>query len=1087
MVGLKGIVIIILFILVGSAINPVFSIQEYGRCGDADNASSSSPDTSQLNCIPTNPLFQGGWFTPNLGQFPDSHILFRCRSDSQTFDFFENGYSITNANPPRQMITVSFPGSSPCLPTGQDPLPHVSNYFIGSEPADWYRNVLSFGSIRYSDLFSGIDLVFTSNEQCLKYDLIVSPGADPKSISLHYLETDSLTLEANGDLYIRSGGFELVEAAPVTYQITDGKKEMVSSAFRVEGLHVSFDLGEYDPSLPLIIDPLIYSTYVGGRGMDSGQDIVVDQEGNAYIAGTTNSDDFPDTFTSKNGITEDGQFDLVVFKMRSHGGSLRYSTYIGGNGSDRARKISIDHLGNVYVIGETTSNDFPTTEGCHDSSYNGNWDAFVLCLNNYGNELVYSTYLGGEGKDLSGGIAIDPEKPSDIFVTGTTGSDDFPTTQQALSRERNGSDDLFVTWLNLTSGGLQFSTFLGGENAEGYDCDIELSKDWIYVAGDTRSEGFPTTQGAYGETLHGSRDAFVSMFRREDLSLAYSTYIGGSQDDCSVTLEVDALGGVLIAGRSNSKDLPLTTDLIRGSPTDLDDLDFGISVTKLNANLSSIEFMTRFGGSGSNQPAGMVLDPLGNIVIGGSTNSTDFPVTYACYESEPSGSTDCFIATLPANGTKLTYATYLGGESLDELYGVSVDTFGDVYVTGATNSDSFPTSQWTTQRSRNGYYDAFVTKLTPQPFAAIILSSPDIAYEGQEIELRGTCGENVPVSQYKWDSSIDGDLPYYSGSYPFSRVYVHLSEGMHVIELSAMDRSGHWSLPAKTVIEVRYRPSAKINSIRIEPEGNDYYLVFNTSASVENDTLDRYVWTSSIYGEFHNDSVPLVEYGELSPGDHLLTFKVQDNHRIWSSEVSARALLNDTSDSGHDGSDQESDPILWLVAVMLGGVGIILMVITKMDQIKRRYRSKTMKQFGRPRKPFNQIRSRTKKSTGKKTDRPLKIRDLRHSKSESVAPQANGLQKQDVAPMVEGLQDRVSYHPGNHGAIPEDGPTQPPPKHSEAVVTPNILSRKVGERNISNGRTEYDGRPIAEKQRSAQSGGNEFAPGSSTNSDSESD
>jgi hypothetical protein len=304
---------------------------------------------------------------------------------------------------------------------------------------------------------------------------------------------------------------------------------------------------------------LIFSTYLGGGHWDEAYDISVDTSGNAYVAGQTNSVDFPTTASGYN-RTYGGTQDAFVTKLNAAGSSLMYSTYLGGWRMDHCHGIAVDSSGNSYVSGDTLSPDFPTTGGAYDQTYGGYVDVFVTKLNAAGSSLLYSTYLeGGTTSDYSTGIAVDSS--GNAYVTGYTISSLFPTTAGAFNRTNAGGDDAFVTKLNPSGSALIYSTFLGGSDVDMSQTIAVDSNGYAYVTGRTESPDFPTTDGAYNRTIGGDLlllDAFVTKLAPSGSSLMYSTFLGGDYWDEGKGIAIDKNGNVYVTGVTGSATFPTT-------------------------------------------------------------------------------------------------------------------------------------------------------------------------------------------------------------------------------------------------------------------------------------------------------------------------------------------------------------------------------------------------------------------------------------------------------------------------------------------------------------------------------------------------
>ena len=281
----------------------------------------------------------------------------------------------------------------------------------------------------------------------MKYELHLQPGARVQDIGLAYRGADRITVGASGDLNVETPLGVFIDTAPVSYQMVDGVRVPVESAYMLSGQdRYGFTLGSgFDPNLPLVIDPgLTYSTFLGGTGGELGWDIAVDRVGNAYIAGVTDSVDFPVTPGTFD-RTFNGGSDVFVAKLNPSGSALVYSTYLGGTNSEEGTGVAVDRQGTVYLTGLTDSTDFPTSTRAFDQTFNGESDVFVAKLNRSGSTLLYSTYLGGAGFDFSPGIAVDAV--GNAYVAGATTSTDFPITPDAFDTTLNVPDDLFVTKL----------------------------------------------------------------------------------------------------------------------------------------------------------------------------------------------------------------------------------------------------------------------------------------------------------------------------------------------------------------------------------------------------------------------------------------------------------------------------------------------------------------------------------------------------------------------------------------------------------------------------------------------------------------
>lgn len=306
---------------------------------------------------------------------------------------------------------------------------------------------------------------------------------------------------------------------------------------------------------------LLYSTYFGGSdGSGAGNSIAIDYSGHAYITGQTTAVDFPTTPGALQ-IIHSGEKSAFITKLNPEGNKLVYSTYLGGEGSDKGNSIAVDSFNHAYIAGQTTSLTFPTTPGAYQTALMGHQNAFISILNNTGSELIYSTYLGGEGRDLAKGIAINAS--GNVYVTGQTSSRDFPVTIETLQKNLEGRTNAFISQIHTQGNGLIYSSYLGGEgNDKGNGIAID-SVDNVYITGQTSSTNFPVTAEAFQKTLQGATNAFISKLDTKNNTLIYSTYLGGESHDAGNEIIVDALNQVYVIGQAASTNFPVTTTALQ--------------------------------------------------------------------------------------------------------------------------------------------------------------------------------------------------------------------------------------------------------------------------------------------------------------------------------------------------------------------------------------------------------------------------------------------------------------------------------------------------------------------------------------------
>jgi hypothetical protein len=621
--------------------------------------------------------------------------------------------------------------------TGADELPGKSNYFIGNDPKKWHSNVLTFAKVKYHGIYSGIDLAYYGNQRQLEYDFVVAPGANPRRIEFDVRGAKSISQDKDGDLVLQMGEGEVRWHKPVVYQEKDGARQEIAAHYLIKGKRrVGFKVGDYDSRRTLFIDPLVYSTFLGGSAPDWGYAIAVDSSGDAYVTGYTGSANFP-TLNPVQANFAGGNLDAFVTKFNPSGSALVYSTYLGGSGQDVGFGIAVDSVGNAYITGTTYSTDFPTMNPLQPNCGDGGGtceagDAFVAELNPAGSALVYSTYLGGYYNDQAYGIAVDGS--GNAYVTGDTTSSDFPT-MNPLQPTFGGGIDAFVSKLNPTGSALVYSTYLGGSAGDFGQAIAVDSSGNAYVAGYTSSTNFPTMnplQPTYGG---GNTDAFVAQLNSTGSVLVYSTYLGGSADDFTGGIAVDGSGNAYVAGWTSSTNFPTMNPL---QPANAGRSD--AFVAQLNPTGSALLYSTYLGGSGDDEAEHIAVDSSGNPYVTGATNSTNFP-TMNPLQPAFGGGGDAFVTKLNAPGSALVYSTYLGGGGLDTGYGLAVDSAGNAYVTGVTSSSNFPTMNPLQPACGDGNTcnagDAFVTKIAkPSPVATLV--PPNLDFGNQTVSVAST-------------------------------------------------------------------------------------------------------------------------------------------------------------------------------------------------------------------------------------------------------------------------------------------------------------------------------------------------------------
>jgi hypothetical protein len=608
--------------------------------------------------------------------------------------------------PPPGLVRIRFDDALPTVAlTAAAPLAGRASYFQGNNTRPQPTDLPTYAELTYTGLYPGIDLRYDGTGNRLKGTYTVAPGADPTHIRWHYEGATDLHIDSTGDLRYTVGDADpVVEQAPVAWQERTGQRHAVPVRYTVtdEG-EVGFTLGPYDTTQALLIDPtLIYATTVGGSGNDDGWAIAVDRAGNTYVAGETTSVDFPAPKGFQPGFGG-GYSDVFVIKLNP-AGDVVYSTYLGGGGEDMALGISVDSAGNAYLAGSTGSPDFPLANPVQPTYGGGSVDGFLTELNAAGTGLIVSTFLGGNYDDCTVGLAADAA--GNLYTAGYTASTNFPVVN-AVQATNGGSWDAFATKLGGRGTTIQYSTYLGGSDYElvsGFALDAAGN---VIFAGETASLNFPTHNAVQAANA-GEEDAFVSKLGA-DGALVYSTYLGGSGEDANWAVTVDGAGSAYISGSTHSPDFP-TRNAVQ--PEYAGDGD--AFLTKLSSTGTALVYSTYLGGAGEDWGRGVAVDQAGNAYLDGMTDSADFPLI-APWQAKYGGKGDAFVAALDAGGATLHYTTFIGGSGEDDSRSLALDTAGNVYLTGYTNSPDFPAGR-SVQPATAGGHEVFVVGLSPRAF-----------------------------------------------------------------------------------------------------------------------------------------------------------------------------------------------------------------------------------------------------------------------------------------------------------------------------------------------------------------------------------
>jgi hypothetical protein len=686
-----------------------------GAAHDARAAASGAALSKAQTAIAGTPLN----FEPNRGQAQNG-VQFVARGPAYVVSLSDAGATLASEGSALRLRVV---GSRDAVtPAAEQPLPGVVNYYIGNDPKLWLTDIKTYGKVRYAGVYPGVDLVYYGTQGRLEYDFTVAAGASAMPIHLAIEGAEGVRLDRKGGLRVQAKFHEVAFEHPHAYQVASGRRVPVAARYKLAGNTVRFELGAYDHSKPLIIDPVLsYFSYLGGSNNDvigtgspsgstptgyvTSQAAAVDAAGDLYVVGYTQSSNFPTQAAYQQHDQSPGtQPTGFVSKFAPDGSSLIFSTYLGGtNGFDYAYAVALDASGNAFVVGSIASNDFPVTAGAYQT----------VCSPNFSNPN------GTEVPNCSDG-------------------------------SNNGAAGAYVSKFSPT-GALLASTYLSGTyGGTAYAVAVD-SAGRPYVAGtaypgvntpaapnQTETLGFPTTAGAavaaynfcQGCNINGTLqvDAFVSVFNPTLTTLLYSTLYGDDQgfttgaslgNTWGAAVTVDASGNFYLAGYTADAYLPVTSGAVQSQITSCG--EYYPNENVVNGNCGFVAKFSPVGGSSpptltygtylghlpsccaSNFISGIAADSAGDAYVVGFASVATFPTTAGAYQNtcdqyptvNDANCSSAFIAKLNPTGTTLLASTYFGGyyaganntsDNVASVGGIVLDKANNVYITGVASS-----------------------------------------------------------------------------------------------------------------------------------------------------------------------------------------------------------------------------------------------------------------------------------------------------------------------------------------------------------------------------------------------------------------
>lgn len=756
-------------------------------------------------------------FIENQGQVSSEKVKFYAHTFGGTVFVEEGGvltYSLPTGDGNGAVVRELFGSGEGAIPAGIEPSVTRVSYFRGSDPQWWRSSLATYGEVSLGEVYEGISLSVRAYGDNVEKLFTVRPGASPAAIRVRVEGVRAVAVAGDGQLEFETVAGPVYFTRPVAYQEIDGRRVQVDVAYAVyDRENYGFEVGSYDSSLSLVIDPLLASTFIGMKSYDRSYTLAVDSSGNVYVAGWTEQvtgwSPYPTTAGAYD-RTISGS-DAFVSKLNPGLTTLIASTYLGGAGSDWISSLKLDANGDVLVAGLTSSADFPTTEGAFDRTNADGTDAFVTRLSGDLSTLMASTYLGGSHAELAVETNMDrgPDMALDtagyIYLTGTTYSSDFPTTPGAYQTIKKGADEVYISKLSSNLSILVASTYLGGGRE---DRGIAIAVDsvgHVFVTGHTDStndpafspqkDSFPVTPGAFDVTYNDSPgvlvdDGFVSRLNNSLTTLEASTFLGSSQTDHCWAIAVDSSGYVYVGGYTHFVVEPYFPTTPGAYDTSLNG-GYDAFLSKFDNNLSTLVAGTFIGGASDERVHGIAIGLGGDVFITGYTWSSGYPTTTGAWDVTFNGMRDVFISRLNSSLSNLIASTFLGGGQEDipgdvvlfhyqvsspEARGQAVVNWETrVWIAGYSGYSSgfsdYPTTPGAYDTHYEGGYDVIVSTLDEMLSGTVIVSCDekgaprDRFAPGEKVYVRGS-GLTASTDYKLWIQSVAvGEGDYMNTSY----------------------------------------------------------------------------------------------------------------------------------------------------------------------------------------------------------------------------------------------------------------------------------------------------------------------------------
>lgn len=643
----------------------------------------------------------------------------------------------TNLNIPDAVLVVSetFVGGSGSVPAGRESMDVDVSSFVGNKPSNWHSGLPAFRQVQAGEVWSGVTVSYQATGTNIEKIFTIAPQANAAAIQMR-VSGGTLSVNAQGELVIATAAGDMTLTKPVAFQDIDGARTDVAVSYHLlSDSTYAFTVGDYNPAYPLVIDPLLAGTYLGGTSIETAFGMGQNAAGDIYLVGYTWNGTFPVSSNAYGTSFAGGLSDQFIARFSADLTTLKSSTLIGGSGLDATTaSVAFDADNNVYVASTVGSSNFPTTAGGFDQSYNGgSSDVAVVKMPADLSTLLASTFIGTTGTDTATTIAV--AASGEVYASGYTSATGIPVTVGAYDETYNGGADVFIVRMPGNLSTVTAGTYLGGSgtdhNSGGNGMVLEADGS-VVVVGGTASADFPTTVGAYDTTPNGSYDVFVSRLSSGLTTLAASTVVGGSGDDDHSTYEsvsIAADGSLYVSSGSTSTNFPVTG----GSYAAANAGSADFVAFRLSANLANLLYSTYLGGTGTDWHFSSALSPAGYLYLVGYTTNGTFPSSVGAYQTVyGGGGGDGVVAALSADMSSVFASTYIGGTGIERVYDLVVNPSGNIVVAAYLQSDLvFPTGGYDASRSAT---DAGALIFTPN----LSLNDPPTVVMRSTVQSPGT-------------------------------------------------------------------------------------------------------------------------------------------------------------------------------------------------------------------------------------------------------------------------------------------------------------------------------------------------------------